>query len=266
MTIPSASGETLRQRVRFERLVTELSAGFINVPTAAFDRTILRALRHIVEGLGVNRCTLTQYFPESGEFIFTHCWVVDGLPPTPKALANAGWPWTVARMRRGESVVFSRLDDLPPEAAVDKIGFQRIELKSHVSIPLRIDGELVGVLSFGTLRAERSWPAELLERTPILGEIFANVLARKRAQAEIEHLLGFERLLSEISASFVNLPPRAVDPAIERAFHRIGEFLHVERAALWETATDADGFRITHVWAMADAGPPRSLLHRTDLP
>ena len=266
MTSPSANGETWRQIVRFERLVTNLSASFINVPTGEFDRVIDRALRHIVEGLGVDRSTLTQYFPERGEFVFTHCWVADGLPPTPKGMANAGWPWTVARMRRGEIVVFSRLDDLPPEAAVDKIGFQSIHLKSHVSIPLRIDSDLVGVLSFGTLRAERLWPAELLERTRVVGEIFANMLARKRAQAEIEHLLGFERLLSEISASFVNLPPRSVDPVIERALQRIGEFLGVERVALWETSDGSNCFRITHVWAMADAGPPPSLLHRTDLP
>ena len=138
MNILNVSGETLRQMVRFECLVADLSAGFINVPAGEFDRAILRALRHIVEGLGVDRSTLTQYFPERGEFIITHCWVVNGLPPTPKMVANAGWPWTLARMRRGETVVFSRLDDLPPEAAVDKIGFQSIELKSHVSIPLHI--------------------------------------------------------------------------------------------------------------------------------
>ena len=78
--------------------------------------------------------------------ISTHCWVVDGLSPTPKVVANADWPCTLARMRRGETVVFSRLDELPPEAAVDKIGFQSIGLKSHVSIPLHIDGELMGLL------------------------------------------------------------------------------------------------------------------------
>ena len=266
MNLPCASTEQLREMVRFERLVTDLSASFIDVPASEFDRTITQALRRIVEGLGVDRSTLTQYFPDSGELVFTHCWVVDGLPPTPKAVANGALPWTVARMWRGESLVFERLEDLPPEAALDKIGFQAIELKSHVSIPLFIDGDLVGVLSFGTLRAERTWPAELLERTRVVGEIFANVLARKRAQAEIEQLLGFERLLSEISASFVNLPPDGVDPAIGQALQRIGEFLGIERAALWDTTTDPNSCWITHVWSVADTGPPPAVLYRTQLP
>ncbi|MCC8999624.1 MAG: GAF domain-containing protein [Candidatus Contendobacter sp.] len=267
--ILSPSNETLRQRVRFERLVADLSASFINVPMEAFDRVILRALRCIVEGLEVDRSTLTQYFPETGEFIATHSWVVDGLPPVPKMVSNSFWPWCASRIRRGELVVFSHPDDLPPEAAVDKAAFHRIEQKSHISIPLHIDGKIVGVLSFGTLRAERSWPEELLERVQVVGEIFASVLARKRAQAEIEHLLDFERLLSEISASFVNLSPRSVDPVIEQALQRIGEFLKVDRVALWETSDGSDGsdgFRITHVWAIADAGPLPSLLHRTDVP
>ncbi len=37
MNIPSVSAETLRQIVWFERLVADISAGFINVPTAEFD-------------------------------------------------------------------------------------------------------------------------------------------------------------------------------------------------------------------------------------
>jgi formate hydrogenlyase transcriptional activator len=144
MNIPSLSAEALRQMVRFERLVADLSTGFINVPAEEFDRVILRALRHIVEGLGVDRSTLIQYFPETGEFIITHSWVVDGLPPVPRMVANPFWPWGESRIRRGELVVFSRLDDLPPEAAVDKAGFHRIGLKSHISIPLHIDSEIVG--------------------------------------------------------------------------------------------------------------------------
>lgn len=45
MNIPSVSAGTLRQMVRFERLVADISAGFINVPTAEFDSVILQALR-----------------------------------------------------------------------------------------------------------------------------------------------------------------------------------------------------------------------------
>ena len=266
MNILSVNGDTLRQMMHFERLVADLSAGFINVPMEEFDRAILRALRHIVERLEVDRSTLTQYFPETREFISTHCWVMDGLPPMPRMVVHPLWPWCEIRMRRGEMVVFSHLDDLPPEAAVDKAAFRNIGLKSHVSIPLQIDGDLVGLLSFGTLRAEQVWPVELLERVRVIGEIFASVLARKRAQAEIEYLLGFERLLSEISASFVNLAPRSIDPVIERVLQQIGEFLSVDRAALWETSNNADCFRITYVWSTAAAEPPPAVVCQAELP
>jgi signal transduction histidine kinase len=266
MSILSGNSDILHRMIHFERLVADLSAGFINVSTEAFDHAILQALRHIVESLGVDRSTLTQYFPETREFISTHCWVIDGLPPVPRMVMQPHWPWGEIRMRRGEMVVFSRLDDLPPEAAVDKAAFRSIGLKSHVSIPLRIDSDLVGLLSFGTLRVEQVWPVELLERVQVIGEIFASVLARKRAQAEIEHLLGFERLLSEISASFVNLAPRSIDPVIKRTLQQIGEFLSVDRAALWELSNHADGFRITDVWSAAAAEPPPAVVRQAELP
>jgi hypothetical protein len=34
------------------------------------------------------------------------------------------FPWTAARQRRGEIVKFARLDELPPEAAVDRQTYQ----------------------------------------------------------------------------------------------------------------------------------------------
>ena len=258
--------ETFRQEMRIERLVTDISSSFINIPQGTIDRVILNELRRLVEGLGIDCSLLTQYSEETREFKITHYWVVDNLQLTAKLLENASWPWIVTRMQQDEIVAFPHIDDLPPEAAIDKTWFQAIELKSQVSIPLKIDGQLVGLLSLGTLRVERDWPVELLERVQTIGSIFANVLARKRSEAKLACLLGFERLLAEMSASFVNLPPQLVDQEIEQALCRIGKFLAVDRVVLWEVSSSLDCFRSTYTWMTAKVGPPPFALYQTELP
>ena len=51
-----------------------------------------------------------------------------------------------------------------------------------MTIPLSVGGEPpIGALGFNTTRAERDWPDALVKRLQLVAQIFANALARKRA-------------------------------------------------------------------------------------
>ncbi len=58
-------------------------------------------------------------------------------------------------------------------------------MKSNLTIPLKAGGIVLGVLSFGAFREYRAWPDELVQRLRTVGEIFANALARKRADQDL---------------------------------------------------------------------------------
>ena len=51
---------------RFERLLLDLSAGFINLPAARIDGAIDDGLRRIVEALDIDRSTLNAKSPATG--------------------------------------------------------------------------------------------------------------------------------------------------------------------------------------------------------
>ena len=55
-------------------------------------------------------------------------------------------------------------------------------IKSDLTIPLSVGGEpAVGALGFEHVRTERDWPDALVKRLQLVAQIFANALARKRA-------------------------------------------------------------------------------------
>ncbi len=58
--------------------------------------------------------------------------------------------------------------------------FGGTRLHSHLSIPLRIGGRIVGVITFAAFRETRTWPVDLIARLKMVGEVFAHALARKR--------------------------------------------------------------------------------------
>jgi transcriptional regulator with GAF, ATPase, and Fis domain len=89
------------------------------------------------------------------------------------------------RARRGETTAVSRMDDLPAEAARDREAFRRHDTKSTIVIPAQSRGEVLGAVAFGSMRAERSWPPELISRLRLIADVLAGALVRKRADLEL---------------------------------------------------------------------------------
>ncbi len=74
---------------RFERLLLELSAGFINLPAARIDEAIDDGLRRIVEALGIDRSTLNSRSPATGRIEITHSYAVPGVERAHHARAGS---------------------------------------------------------------------------------------------------------------------------------------------------------------------------------
>jgi signal transduction histidine kinase len=80
---------------------------------------------------------------------------------------------------------FSRIDDLPPEASIDKETLRRYGPKSNVTVPLRMGKKVFGALAVGSVRQERTWSDEVVAQVELAGRVFANALERKRRMEEI---------------------------------------------------------------------------------
>jgi signal transduction histidine kinase len=93
---------------------------------------------------------------------------------------------------------------------------------------------MLGVLSFDSVRVERDWPDELVERLRLLSEAFASALERKRMESALAEQLRFQRLLSDLSGRFANVSAVDFDQAVRGALGAIAEFLGLDRAELIE--------------------------------
>ena len=168
------TGASVHDALRFEGLLSELSAQFAALRPQDIDGAIDLALARIVSTLEIDRSTLNRVFPLTGRSEVTHSFAVEGVAPVPKRSipARDSNPWALARATANEPIVFSCLDELPPEASLDKRSWRGIGLKSHVMMPILVAGELYGSLNFGCIRHERSWPVELLVRMRLLADLF----------------------------------------------------------------------------------------------
>ena len=112
--------EQLDERLRFERLLTDLSATFVNVAADLVDAQIEQALERLVDFLGVERGSFGQISEDNKGILATHSFVVPGYPPLPPLILEEDLPWYAEQVRRGELMRFDRLPEDAPAEAVNE--------------------------------------------------------------------------------------------------------------------------------------------------
>ena len=175
----------LEEQLRFEMLLTEISARFVNLPAEQVESEIQDAQRRISESLQFDRLTMWQISePNRSDAPLTHLFQYKSpdCPPVPERLAaRDSSPWTMKKILNGEIVTISKMADLPPEASRDREFYRKYRTKSTAVIPLMAGGVVMGMMAFATIREERDWPKTLVKRLQVVAQVFANAIARKRA-------------------------------------------------------------------------------------
>ena len=175
----------LEERLRFEQLLSEFSARFVNIAPDRLDGEIENALKRLLEFFRVDRCGLLRILPEKSSWRITHVAYSENVPPVPAGmeLPRSINPWGYEQLVEKRKVVcFSRPEDTPAEADIDRKTWNEWNIRSNLTIPI-LTGEFIShLISINSVKNERFWPEEFVQRLRLLGEIFVNALERRNAE------------------------------------------------------------------------------------
>jgi transcriptional regulator with GAF, ATPase, and Fis domain len=245
------------------RLISEVSAGFIDLDPAQIDGAIAKAVRLIGECLDIDGTHIGSFSEDRSTLRLTHQWVREGYASTIdqfQAFPVSALPWTSARVLAGQSAVVHALDELPAQAQAERLVYDALGAKAVVVMPLGVGGVVDGIISFSHARAPRQWTPDVLSSLRLTAEIIAGALDRKRADALLRERLDFEEALSVLATRFISTSAEGIDAAIEEALSSIGRVLGYERCslvasaqarALGATLAEAGAGRVTVLDAVA---------------
>lgn len=201
-----ASQVQLADRLRVQALVADISTGFANLSGDRLDAQITSSLEQLGRALGTEDCAI---------------WVLRG--PDGRSRRMFGWPekidgaiegslleeslltWARPQLDQGQEVQINDVSDRPirshtaPAQAV----------ASFLLLPLRADGEVIGVLTLSHAFSP-AWSAHVLGDLRTIGEIIATASVRKRTDAsmrrQLETLAHVNRVasLGELAASLAH--------------------------------------------------------------
>jgi PAS domain S-box-containing protein len=189
----------LEAEARFERLISELSSYFIDLPAAKIDAEIEQALTRLVKYPAVDRVTIFEFTGDKTELVITHS---SGAARDPSAATHRystnELPWYAKKLLNNESIMFTNANELLDATNEDRAFLQRRGIRSNVAIPLEAEGSVLGCLSFVTVYEDKVWSSRLLGQLKMVGQVFANALMRKRSD---EALVRSEMLRGAILTS-----------------------------------------------------------------
>src|SRR5881227_3253295 len=101
----------VQERLRFETLLADLSATFVNLPPDQVDAQINGSLRRLVEFLDVDRGGLAEVLPDRDQLVIAHSYHRPGTPPQAWLLLDEQLPWYARRIREGQLLRLGRIPD-----------------------------------------------------------------------------------------------------------------------------------------------------------
>lgn len=179
----------LRREHTTATVIADLSSRFITLPPDKLDGEIREAQSWICKSLKIDASALWQWPAGSPEkAALTHLYRPAGGPPVPSPMnATDHFPWCLGRLQSGQIVSVSSLEELPPEASRDAEVWRQHEVKSNLTFPLSVGGQVFGALGFHTTQCERKWSNPDVTALRVVAQIFTNALTRRNTDEALRN-------------------------------------------------------------------------------
>ena len=230
----------------FEQLTLRLLSGFGGAHWTQIDDQVKQGLEHIRKFARADRCELLAVGPGANEAT-----VIYRVGPRVRDPVGApidystAAPWLYQQLVScREPVAFSRQEELPPEAALDRQRLDATRTQAGVYIPYAVDGVVRYVLGLSSRQA-KEWPAQLPQRLGELGRLFVTALATRAISAA--HARIQEQLVAAQQFSQATLDALHEHVAVLDARGTV-----IKTSALWGSPDGGIGSQLTGVAVGSD--------------
>jgi PAS domain S-box-containing protein len=168
--------QSYNSRIEFDRLMVQLISRISAYNPRDLDKTIDITLSELGNSLQLDIARLVLFDHARESLNSTHEWCSEGTESARDLLHNqpfSQFPWCLAKIRKGETIVINDSADLPIDAASERIFFSRQGIKSACAVPLQTQGTIIGFLCLNHIRSQYTW----LEYTPVLLSVLAEAIA-----------------------------------------------------------------------------------------
>jgi len=220
ITLRKSAEEKTHIHLMFEKIVSNISSRFVNIPDHQIDKVIEKTLKEVCEFIGAIRGRILLLAKDTNQLHITHEWCTDlnlyRKQQSPDFQLD-DFSFCSSKLRELEDVVIDKIEELPEEADEEKRWFEKNGFYPLFYVPVLSENKLVGVLGFTAEDNRRHrWPRHYGYLLRYIATIFFNALGRKeistklrRTQFTLDHFSQSVFWLSLPELNVIDVNPAA---------------------------------------------------------
>jgi len=177
----------LQNRLHIENTLSAIASNYIHNPD--FDSAVEWCLSEISRLCGAERAGLFLLNEEGDAFVVVHRWFRPD--SRTRLLAWKSIPvkyleWGLRRIEDGSPLLVQHVHQLPPEAEAMQRAMLATGAESVLALPVRVEGQLVGFMSFVNVRETELWRFADVSLLQLAADITGGALHRRRMMQELQ--------------------------------------------------------------------------------
>ncbi len=242
--------QALAEQLEFEKVIADIAAQLAQTGPEQLEDSINSTLQALGRFLGTERAFFGHLSGDMKSLQIENIWTPEGVAIPPYILGvdfTSVIPWLAQHIRNGGVIIAGPgLAGLPDEAKELRHWLERNGITSGAVVPVSVQEQSVGMLGLDTFDHPREYPPPIVNRLKIVADIIGATLFRIRSQEELYDQLQFQDMLSNLSASFIDIKASEIDKNIERGLQLVVQNLDLDRGNLFEFSRDHKKLTLTH--------------------
>ena len=177
------------RQIRFQKILTQVAAKYINLPLEEIDEAIDQSLEELGSFLGVDRLYVFEYDLDNQFCSNTHEWCAPGISPQVNNLQKIPMDrisWWVKAIHKAEVLDIPDVELLPKNDTVRRI-LQAQGVQSLQCVPMLEDDRCWGFVGFDSVRNKHTYSEEEARLLNVFAQMLVNVRGRIRKETELQH-------------------------------------------------------------------------------
>ncbi len=235
MTGNAGKSDVQDRLTRFRELLLDISPRLIGASPVRISTEIDQALKLTGELWGFKEVALAVPVSKKDRAGIIGVYRSTKNTDFPAGEVESHIPWIMERVRAGKVILLSSVsDDLPESAVTDRRYLAQEGIRSAMVLPLKTEDSVEGALFIFSLNLQTTWDSEVIRGFSHLADMLVRAVNRREAARPVKDILNFERFLSDISATYINLPRQEIDKVIKNDLGRLAGLLRVDRCVFYE--------------------------------
>ncbi|MFT5167628.1 MAG: PAS domain S-box-containing protein, partial [Saprospiraceae bacterium] len=200
ITAEKAVQQELEYRSSFEKLLANLSSGFLKISLGKIDPGIQNAIQQVCEFSGFDRIFIALFSEKQDTGSVLYEWHNSSRNSLKEDFQNVpmeSFPWLFKTLINNEAILVKNQDDLPAEAINMRNIFQKMDIHSLVQVPMVWKEKIIGFICVDSRTEKQNLSTALTTLLRFTGEMITNVLQRKNKEEEIKTQLQRNQLILE---------------------------------------------------------------------